>query len=170
MFARLFACILWLVYHLTCMFTWFLHNITCMYDFVVIALPNLTDLLALDGDVSCIFVTFPMLYSGSGMVLGCIVSWSLPSFLLWMYYVLVALLNLYVHVFRDYCITCLVCIQWSQLHNLYVFHDCNLPNLYVFLDYNLPNLYVFCDFNLHNLYVYHDCNSHNLYVFRDECI
>ena len=30
-----------------------------MYDFVVVALPNLADLLALDGDVSCIFVTFP---------------------------------------------------------------------------------------------------------------
>ena len=37
--------------------------------------------LGLVGDVYCISFYFPMWYPGSGVVLDCIVSWSLPSFL-----------------------------------------------------------------------------------------
>ena len=40
------------------------------------------DLLALVGDLYCIFCFFPLWYPGSGMVFDCIVSGSLPSFLL----------------------------------------------------------------------------------------
>ena len=39
------------------------------------------------------FFYFPMWYPGSGVVLGCIVSWSLPSFLLCKIYI--------VHVFNS---------------------------------------------------------------------
>ena len=40
------------------------------------------DLLALVGDVYCIFCYFPMWYPGSGVLLDCIVSLPLLSFLL----------------------------------------------------------------------------------------
>ena len=58
------------------------HAFASVHCCLVITCLERTGLLALVVDVYCIFCYFPMWYPGSGVVLDCIVSWSLPSLLL----------------------------------------------------------------------------------------
>ena len=50
------------------------HAFTSVHCCLVATCWERADLLALFGDVYCNFVSFPMWYSGSGVVLDCIVS------------------------------------------------------------------------------------------------
>ena len=50
------------------------HAFTSVHCFLVVTCWERADLLALGGDVYCIFVTYPMRSPGSGVVLDCIVS------------------------------------------------------------------------------------------------
>ena len=56
------------------------HAFTSVHCCLVVTCCQRGDPLALVGDVYCIFCYFPMWYPWSGVVLDCIVSWSLPSF------------------------------------------------------------------------------------------
>ena len=51
------------------------HALASVHGCLVVTCWERADLLALNGDVYCIFVRyFPMWYTGSGMVLDCVVS------------------------------------------------------------------------------------------------
>ena len=69
------------------------HTFASVHCCLVVTCWERADLLALVGDVYCIFVTFPCGIPGSGVVLDCIVSWSLSPLLLFYY----------LHVIRPYC-------------------------------------------------------------------
>ena len=58
------------------------HAFVSVHCCLVVTCWEKADLLALVGNVYCIFCYLPMWYPGSGVVLDCIVSWSLRSFLL----------------------------------------------------------------------------------------
>ena len=50
------------------------HAFASVHCCIVVTCWERADLLAIDGDVYCIFCYFRMLYPGSGVVLDCIVS------------------------------------------------------------------------------------------------
>ena len=56
------------------------HAFASVHCCLVVTCWERADILALVGDVYCIFSYFPRWYPGSGAVLDCMVSLSLPSF------------------------------------------------------------------------------------------